>query len=364
MAKVKTLPMPGFVNLKNAADWGFTPNNMDLFGKAEEWRKQHGIKPCGSDKVKIGVLLIDAQNDFCLPPDANGRGGTLYVGGHADPKATSNNGAIEDNKRVTNFLYANAGHITTITPTLDTHFPFQIFFPSFWKDQNGQPPAPFTAITTEDIRRGKFTVNPAVAHFVCKGNLTWLQNYVKHYTESLEKAGKYTLIIWPFHCLLGTPGHALNGLIAEATLFHSFLRLSPGMKEVKGGNFLTENYSVLSPEVVLDQDNRAFGAQKNVEFIKTLLENDHVIITGQAASHCVASSIGDLLDAINAKDPDLAKKVTILTDGTSAVTVPDGKGGYFADYTPQAEAAFKRFADAGMTLAKTTDPIESYVKGL
>jgi nicotinamidase-related amidase len=357
MAKVKTLPLPGFVNLKNAAEWGFTPNNMDLFGKAEEWRKQHGVKPCGSDKVKVGVLLIDAQNDFCDPK------GTLYVGGHADPKATSNNGAIEDNKRVADFLYKNAGLITTLTCTLDTHFPFQIFFPSFWKDANGQPPAPFTEITTDDLKKGKFTINPGVAHFISKGNIAWLQNYVKHYTASLEKAGKYKLTIWPFHCLLGTPGYSLNGLIAEAAIFHSFLRCSPGMKEVKGGNFLTENYSVLSPEVVVDHENRAI-AQKNVEFIKTLLEMDHVIITGQAASHCVASSIGDLLDAINAKDPDLAKKCTILTDGTSAVTVPDGKGGYFVDCTPQAEAAFKRFSDAGMTLAKTTDPIESYVKGL
>jgi len=358
MAKVKTLPLPGFVNLKNAAEWGYTPNNMELYGRAEEWRKQHQIKPCASDKVKVGVLLIDAQNDFCDPK------GTLYVGGYNNPKAANNNGAIEDNKRVANFLYANAGVITSLTCTLDTHFPYQIFFPSFWKDEEkGQAPAPFTTITTEDIKKGKYTVNPGVVHFISKGSMPWLQAYVRHYTEALGKAGKYTLTIWPFHCLLGTPGHTLNGLIAEAALFHSWLRISPGMKEVKGGNFLTENYSVLSPEVVVDQENRAI-AQKNVEFIKTLLENDHVIITGQAASHCVASSIGDLLDAINTKDPDLAKKVTILTDGTSAVTVPNGKGGYFADYTPQAEAAFKRFADAGMTLAKTTDPIESYVKGL
>ena len=44
----------------------------------------------------------------------------------------------------------------------------------------------------------------------------------------------------------------------------------------------------------------------------------------------------------------------------SAVTVPDGKGGFVADFTPQAEAALQRFADAGMHLVKSTDPIASW----
>jgi hypothetical protein len=44
----------------------------------------------------------------------------------------------------------------------------------------------------------------------------------------------------------------------------------------------------------------------------------------------------------------------------SAVTVPDGKGGFAADFTPQAEAALKRFADAGMHLVKSTDTLASW----
>jgi nicotinamidase-related amidase len=82
------------------------------------------------------------------------------------------------------------------------------------------------------------------------------------------------------------------------------------------------------------------------------------VIAGQAASHCVKSSIDDLLDEILATDPVLARKVHVMTDCMSSVTVPDGRGGFVADFTPQAEAALQRFADAGMRLIKSTDPLE------
>ena len=38
----------------------------------------------------------------------------------------------------------------------------------------------------------------------------------------------------------------------------------------------------------------------------------------------------------------------------------DYKGGFYADYTPDAEAALQRFADAGMNLVKLADPIQSW----
>ena len=44
----------------------------------------------------------------------------------------------------------------------------------------------------------------------------------------------------------------------------------------------------------------------------------------------------------------------------SAVTIPDGKGGLAADFTDQAEQAQQRFADAGMHLVRSTDPMVSW----
>ena len=49
-----------------------------------------------------------------------------------------------------------------------------------------------------------------------------IQRRVEFYCAELEAAGKYTLYLWPPHCLLGSDGHALAGVIHEARLFHAF----------------------------------------------------------------------------------------------------------------------------------------------
>jgi nicotinamidase-related amidase len=345
-ASALRLPVPDFYDEAHAGSFSYRADAQAVFASAGAWRARHGIKPAGSDRAKIHLLLIDAQKDFCFPD------GTLYVGGR------SGRGAVEDSDRIVRFIYANLGVLTDITCTMDTHFPFQIFFPSFWLDANGQPPAAHTAITTADIRAGKMRPNPAVAWWLCSGNYAWLCQQVEFYCAELEKAGKYTLYLWPPHCLLGSEGHALVGVIHEARLFHSFVRGAKGWVEVKGGNTLTENYSVLAPEVLMRHDRQPL-AQRNTQFIKTLLEAEAVIIAGQAASHCVKSSIEDLLNEIRVKDEKLARKVYILKDCMSAVAVPDAanRGAFLADFTPQAEAALKKFTDAGMHVVDSTTPM-------
>ncbi len=339
--------LPTFYDPANTGKWDFVPDQQKLFTAAADWRREHSIAPAASDRTAVHVLLIDVQKDFCFP------GGTLYVAGR------SGKGAIEDSRRIAEFLYRNLGHITNITTTMDTHFAYQIFFPSFWQDQNGQALTAFREISADEVARGEVSPSPAVAKWLCGGNYSWLVKQAAHYCAELEKAGKYRLFLWPPHCLLGSDGHALVGSLHEARLFHSFVRGAQSWVEVKGGNPLTENYSVLRPEVLTRHDGAPL-AQRNSLFLKTLLSSDAVVIAGQAASHCVKSSIDDLLGEILAQDPALARKVYILTDCMSSVTVPDGKGGLVADYTPQAESAFQRFADAGMHLVKSTEALESW----
>ena len=342
------LPVPNFYNANNAADWGYDPQMAEVFKAASEWKKTYGLRPSFTDRIKIHLLLIDMQRDFSHLE------GTLFVGGR------SGTGAIDDSKRVAEFIYRNLGFISSITTTLDTHFAFQIFFPSFWVDKNGAPATAHSVITVDDIKKGNFKPNPAVAGLICNGNYTWLLAQVRHYCEELEKAGKYTLYLWPEHCLLGSVGHSLVGVIHEARMFHAYARSAQSDSEVKGGHPLTENYSVFRPEVMTRHDGRALGVQKNTRFIKTLMENDIVVIGGQAGSHCVKSSIDDLLDEIMASDPLLAKKVYILRDCMSAVTVPDGSGGFIADFTPEMEAALQRFSDAGMNVVSSVDDIADW----
>lgn len=343
----KELSLPPFFAAANAASWSHRASPSELAECARTWQRTHGIRPSGADEFNVHLLLIDAQKDFCLPE------GSLYVAGR------SGTAAIDDSRRIAEFIYRNAGAITNITATMDTHFAYQIFFPSFWLDDSGAPLAAHRVITTDDVGSGAVRPNPAVARWLCRGNYAWLCKQVRHYCEELSRAGKYQLYLWPPHCLLGSDGHALVGVIHEAHLFHSFLRGTQSWVEVKGGNPLTENYSVLRPEVLTRHDGAPL-AQRNTHFLDTLLSADAVLIAGQAASHCVRSSIDDLLDEIAATDAALARKVYIMTDCMSAVTVPDASGGFAADFTDEAEAAQQRFADAGMHLVRSTEPMSNW----
>lgn len=342
-----TLPLPSFYDPANAARYAHRADAAALSAAAARWRRDHRIRAAAADERRLHLLLIDVQKDFCFPE------GSLYVGGR------SGRGAIEDNQRIAEFVYRNLGALTEITTTLDTHLAYQIFFPDFWIDAQDAPLTAHRVVTAEQIRAGEARPNPAMARWLCGGNYTWLCKQVLHYGQELERVGKYQLYLWPPHCLLGTDGHALAGVIAEARLFHSYARAAQSTAEVKGGNPLTENYSVLRPEVTSRFDGGAL-AQRNTQFIATLLAADAVIIAGQAASHCVKSTIDDLLDEIVAADPQLARKIYLLTDCMSSVTVPDGRGGFAVDFTAEAEAALQRFASAGMHLVTSTTPLAAW----
>ncbi len=341
------LPIPGIYDPRHAGEYHYRPDPQAVFEQATAWARSHDVSPSAGDSKKVLLLLIDLQKDFCFPE------GTLYVGGR------SGKGAIEDNDRIARFVYRNLARITDVTCTLDSHLPFQIFFAPFWVDADGHPLQPHSTVTTADVRAGRVQPNPAVAGWLTSGNYAFLRRQVEFYCEELEKAGKYTLYLWPPHCLLGSDGHALAGVIHEARLFHSFARNSPGRVEVKGGNYLTENYSVLAPEVTRRFDGKPLD-QKNARFRDALLEYDAIVIAGQAASHCVKSSIDDLLGELKTHAPELVEKVYLLRDCMSAVAVPDGRGGFLADYTDDAEAALWRFTVAGMHVVTSDTPMDAW----
>lgn len=127
--------------------------------------------------------------------------------------------------------------------------------------------------------------------------------------------------------------------------------------EVKGGNPLTENYSIFRPEVLTGPgDTPLPGVQaNNTRFLDMLLQHDYVIIGGQAKSHCVAWSIDDMLNHIVQKDRKLVEKVYLVEDLTSPVVIPG-----VIDFTQAGNDAFARFQAAGMHVVRSTDPIETW----
>jgi nicotinamidase-related amidase len=339
-------PTPDFYDPANAASWTYGPDQQALFAAAHQYRRAHGIPASADDEVRVHLLAVDVQKDFCFPE------GSLYVGGR------SGRGAVEDNDRLARFIYRNLGSISEITCTMDTHTPFQIFFASFWVDRAGEPLQPHREITVEQVRRGDARPNPAVARWVSPDGYDWLCRQVEFYCAELERVGKYRLYLWPPHCLLGSDGHALAGVIHEARLFHAFVRHAPNPVEIKGGNPLTENYSVLAPEVLRRFDGEPL-AQRNQNFVARLIESDLVVVAGQASSHCVKSSVEDLLGEIRTVAPSLARRVVLLEDCMSAVAVPDPErpGRFAADYTDEAGAALERFAAAGVRIGRSTESV-------
>jgi nicotinamidase-related amidase len=311
--------------------------------EAKNWAKQNSIEPAAKDKSRIFLMVIDAQNTFCIPNFE------LFVAGR------SGTGAVDDNLRLCQFIYRNLGVITTIAPTMDTHTAMQIFHPIFWINEAGEHPLPAaTMIALNDVQQGIWKVNPAVAYSISNGNYLALEKHALHYVQKLSEDGKYPLTIWHYHSIQGGIGNALVSAVEEAIFFHNIARDSQTLFEIKGGNPLTENYSVLRPEVLDNADGHPI-AEKNVSFIQKLLAYDAIIIAGQAKSHCVAWTIDDLLTEIMAKNPQLVNKIYLLEDCTSPVVVTG-----VIDFTEQANAAFARFAAAGMHIVKSTQPINTW----
>ena len=276
-----------------------------------------GLKPAVEDKENVHLVIIDMQVDFCH------QNGSLYVPG-----------AMGDIQRTIEFIYNNAERITNITCSLDSHLPHQIFHPAWWADEAGNHPAPFTLITYDDIKQGKW--RPLVAPVQST-------NYVKQ----LEQEAKKQLTIWPYHVMIGSIGNALDPELFTAVLYHSIARKTQPTWLTKGSIPLTEHYSIIQPEVSVP--NHPMGG-KNKPFLDTLAQADVVVIAGEAESHCVLETVEDLVEDFSSQ-PEALQKIYFLRDCTSPVLHPD------VDFHAIAQARFADFAKQGVNFIDSTDKL-------
>ena len=174
-----------------------------------------------------------------------------------------------------------------------------------------------------------------------------------HRLDRLAEGGRFPLMIWPYHAMLGGVGHSLVATIEEALFVHSVARGARLEVEAKGGHPLTEHYSALGPEVREDADGRPLVGFAEA-LVDRLLAHDAIAIAGQAKSHCVNWTVRDLIDAAQVRDPALIGRIHLLEDCSSPVVVPG------ADFTDAADAAFARFAAAGAHVVRSTDPVSSW----
>lgn len=353
------IPIPPHFDQQDAGKV-YNADAMSLVPAGREYALQNNISMSATDGIRMLVMIIDAQLTFCHPDF------TLFVGGETGI------GSIEDNVRLSRFIYGAAPYITDIAATMDTHLVNAIFHESLLIDQNGNHPSnnPPTAISYDEVLRGFWQIDPAEV-YSHKASLASLNYHFLDYTRQLAETqqggeDRFDLIVWPYHAMLGSIEHALVPCVQEAILFHHGMRRSRTTYEIKGEDPLFENYSILGPEVEATFFNQIQIAHhdKNVKFMEHLLEYDVIAIAGQASSHCVAWTIQDLLNMINKKDPALASKVHILEDCISPVVIRDPAGniipGPYTDFRPVAAKKLADFQNAGMHCVKSTDPVQAW----
>src|SRR5688572_29014865 len=114
---------------------------------------------------KVHLVIIDPQVDFC---DSSG---ALYV-----------QGAEQDIRRLADMVQRTARKLDDIHVTLDSHRLIDVAHPVFWKDSDGNHPAPFTIITAAEVRSGRWTPT-----------LPSLLRRMQDYVCTLEANGRYPL---------------------------------------------------------------------------------------------------------------------------------------------------------------------------
>lgn len=271
------------------------------------------LPPAQEDAVRVLLLIVDMQVDFCH------ESGSLYVPG-----------ALGDIRRLVEFLYRHAERISHITCSLDSHLPFQIFHAAWWVDARGEHPAPFTLITKQDVEQGKWrpVFKPEWS--------TW-------YVQELERGAKKQLTIWPYHVLMGAPGNALDPELWSAVFWHSIARQTQPTWWIKGNISRTEHYSILKPEIEVPEEPTG---TLNLDFVESLAAYDFILIAGEAASHCVLETVQDLVEILT---PEQLGHVLFLQDCTSPVLHPE------IDFQAIAQQQFQEFARRGLQLVNSTD---------
>jgi nicotinamidase/pyrazinamidase len=242
-------------------------------------------------KRNIQLLAIDCQNDFATN-DPKGYKGSLYV-----------TGADQDMIRLAKFINRVGDKIDDIHATLDSHRTVQVFNEIFWKNSTGAHPNPFTIISVDDVEKGVWqTTNPS-----------WTQRGIE-YVKSLAAKGRYPLMIWPYHTRIGSIGAALVPCISDALI--KWERDNFAMVDycVKGDYFFSEAYGALESEVPSPDEP---ATQLNTGLIETVQKADDLLIAGEALSHCVKSTVGQIADAFG---DDNIKKFVLLSDCSSSVT--------------------------------------------
>ena len=231
--------------------------------------------------MKTVLLIVDMQNDFCLPS------GSLYVPG-----------AEKDVERLSRLIKKKTTVIDKIILTADEHHVMDIAHPSYWRNKQGMHPAPFTTISWWEVLSGEW---------IPFGD----KDKVVDYLRRLIEQGEYKHTIWPEHCLYGSEGAAITPVLMEALT--CWAREGKYYEVVeKGLNPSTEFFGAFRANIPLAG---AVDTEFNVKLKDELEMYDVIWLAGEAKSHCVANTLKQMFDY-----PEIIRRLVILEDCMSNIS--------------------------------------------
>ena len=282
----------------------------------------------------IHLLVIDPQNDFCDLPSSYRPMDPLT--GHPTASALPVAGAHADMQRVAALITKVGSALSDITITLDSHQHLDIAHPTFWQRADGSPVQPFTPIKAAQVRAAEFAPREPTA----------LARTLE-YLEALEARGRYTLMVWPVHCEIGTWGHNVHADVRAAYNAWETATLRSVTKVTKGENPWTEHYSAVLAEVPLSDDPHT---QLNGALLADLARADLLLIAGEASSHCVRATTEHIIANLPGGSAD---RVVLLTDCMSPVGGFEAQHGAFLAEMHAAGVRQMTSAEAAKLIAAT-----------
>jgi nicotinamidase-related amidase len=194
----------------------------------------------------IQLIIIDPQNSFCNVVDPAKQqvlhDGELCV-----------TGAWDDMVRVAKLVSRLGDKIDDISVTLDSHDQLHIAHPLWWRNViSNRQPDPFTVMREDNGRiigsvfQNGQSVDIGEFRTVRRGFMDHTVNYLK----ALAAGKRYPHVIWPFHCLIGTPGHNIIPPLADALFGWEREYIARFRKVTKGSNPQVEHFSAVRAEVI------------------------------------------------------------------------------------------------------------------
>lgn len=275
-----------------------------------------GLEKMGVDQQAWGkVASVLISNGYGSLAEALFEEGSLFVPGSPG-----------DMTRLAKLIWRLLDTLSAITVTMDSHHQLDQAHQLWWmRESDGASPDPLTILGEHNGQVVKFipngsggldptnevyvTRNPsALTRGGCKG--TGSLGYLKE----LKKQNRYSHVIWPDHCLIGSFGQTIHPAILDAVHGWERRQVAWGDYVTKGSQPHSEHYSAVRAEVIHAKDR---STQVNSRLIKNLKKVKNTIWGGEAFNFCMANTGLDVAEEF--QDEELIGGMIFLTDCSSNV---------------------------------------------